>query len=58
MKDFLFDLIIFFNISRQKYVDFYRSIALNLSKLRSNEVENHSFSTENIDFTSHLGRSE
>lgn len=24
---------------RQKYVDFYRSIALNLSKLRSNEVE-------------------
>lgn len=26
------------DISRQKYVDFYRSIALNLSKLRSNEV--------------------
>ena len=25
-------------LSRQKYVDFYRSIALNLSKLRSNEV--------------------
>lgn len=35
-------------LSRQKYVDFYRSIALNLSKLRSTEVNSKS-STNRIE---------